>query len=105
MEASLANVKITSLIGGAATAAVLGYASLGGYTDSYIPTESYAEQVDCCVPENSFQDTYYRLIQNDISIEDQVISIHNCVSNLLENTKDLDPRISKLIDEHFWELG
>ena len=39
-----------------------------------------------------------------IDKEEQIKIIHTFVSNLLENTEDLDPRISKIVDEHFWEL-
>ena len=39
-----------------------------------------------------------------IDEEEKINIINNLVSNLLENTEDLDPRISKIIDEHFWEL-
>jgi len=30
--------------------------------------------------------------------------IEDFISKLIENMEDMDPEISKLIDEHFWEL-
>ena len=37
-------------------------------------------------------------------VDGQLFRITDELPELLRNTVDLDPRINKLIDDHFWEL-
>ena len=36
--------------------------------------------------------------------EERVTDISNFVENLTKNQQDMDPRFSKVIDDHFWDL-
>lgn len=31
-------------------------------------------------------------------------TMYNVFSDILENSKDIDPKYAKVIDDHFWEL-
>jgi hypothetical protein len=41
---------------------------------------------------------------NSLSLADQLTVLEEFYSKL-NGTKDLDPNFSRLVDEHFWELG
>jgi hypothetical protein len=69
------------------------------------PFIGFPEQLDCCKIFSDNQNPYYDLIKDELSIEEQIESIHQCVSDILEHTVDLDPKITSLIDDHFWDLG
>ena len=100
-----ANVKF--VVGGLATAAVLGYAHLGHniVENSISSLDAKKVPFECCLPTEYYQDSHYSLQSQAVQISDQIEIIHNVVSSILEHTEDLDPRISKLIDENFWDLG
>ena len=100
-----ANVKF--IVGGLATAAVLGYANLGHNTSEIsLPSPEHNKlSFECCLPSEYYQDPYYSLQSQAAEMSEHIEIIHNFVSSILENTEDLDPKISKLIDDNFWELG
>jgi len=39
-----------------------------------------------------------------ITVDEQVVILHNFASNILDNIKDLESEFSKTVDENFWEL-
>lgn len=49
-------------------------------------------------------DEYYSILTNQSLIRNQVEIIHNFASKIIEKTQDLDPRLSELVDKHFWKL-
>lgn len=101
------NTGVRFIIGGLATAAVLGYSHLGfNQREILTPSNIYNDiKFECCLPEEFYQNDYYTIGNQNKILENQIEIIHNFVSALIENTQELDPRISKLIDDHFWELG
>lgn len=51
------------------------------------------------------EDTYYRILTHEeISVRDKVTVLHNFVSDLVENTQDLNPEFSASVDKYFWDL-
>lgn len=103
----MTNISVKYLVGGIATAAVMGYAHLGHTPVEYpLPSSALKDfSLECCLPSDFYQDTHYSFRTQEVEFQDQIETIHGFISSLLENTQDLDPRISKLVDENFWELG
>jgi len=95
---------ITTFISGITTAACVWYGVNSGPSIPY-PLADTPEITQCCLPHTDFQNPYYSLSRANADFNDQIETIHGLVSKLIENTQDLDPRISKLIDDNFWELG
>lgn len=48
---------------------------------------------------------YYQFIKDNGTIAEQINIIHNFVSTLLQDSQDLDPRFSKVVDKYFWDLA
>lgn len=42
--------------------------------------------------------------KTELSDSDKISIIYNFADNLLKNSTDLDPEISKMVDENFWDL-
>jgi len=55
------------------------------------------------MPADYEHNPYYTLLKES-HINEQIKIIHNFVSDLLENSQGLDPKFSKTIDKHFWDL-
>jgi hypothetical protein len=53
---------------------------------------------DSCKP-------HYKFVSDNQIIEEQINIIHDFVSVLLEESQDLDPKYSKVVDKYFWELA
>jgi hypothetical protein len=88
------------------TVAVLGYLSLGTQSSIMPPEKKYfAEPIAIETGLMAHHNPYYEVVENHDSMNSQIEIIHRFVSTLLENTQDLDPQFSKLVDEHFWELA
>ena len=94
--------QIKSVIGSAATAAVLFYSYCGTSTFDQVTTTNIE------IPHNApieLKYDYYELLNNEQSTAlEQVDIIHKFASDILDNIKDLDPDFSKTVDENFWDL-
>lgn len=100
----MSNIQVKKLIGGVTTAAVLSYAYLG-FCDIVEPEQNHQVIEECnLLPEEYSGNPYYTLIQGEYRLKNQVEVIHNFVSVLVENTKDLNPDFSESVDKHFWDL-
>lgn len=96
-------VKTKYMAGAGSTAAVLLYA----YLDNPQPfslEEDYSTELDSGHLPLGYKHNPYYTILNDYSINNQIKAIHNFVSRILEESQDLDPRFSEIVDKHFWEL-
>ena len=52
----------------------------------------------------NFEANDYQLIDENEKITEQISVIHNFLSVLLEDSQDLDPKYSKVVDKYFWDL-
>jgi len=87
--------------GGAVTAAVLCYSQIGMETLN-VDQDYFFHHARA--PEGMSFD-YYQLINEEQAGEvEQFKIIQSFASNLIENTKDLDPEFSRTVDRHFWDL-
>jgi len=103
----MVNTNVKYIVGGVVTTAVLAYGYLGNYSleNQFSENISGEIKVECCLPTEYYNNDHYSIKSLGSDMNEQIEIVHNFVSSLLENTQDLDPRISKLIDENFWELG
>ncbi|MDD8019190.1 MAG: hypothetical protein PHP42_12525 [Bacteroidota bacterium] len=51
-----------------------------------------------------FEISDYQFIDENKKITEQINVIHNVLSILLEESQDLDPKYSKVVDKYFWDL-
>ena len=100
----MSNIQVKKLIGGVTTAAVLSYAYLG-FCDIVEPEQNHQVIVECnLLPDEYSSNPYYTLIEGEYRLKDQIEVIHNFVSVLVKNSKDLNPDFSESVDKHFWDL-
>ena len=86
------------------TNGVLFYTHVGSET-FHTPREMYMYAgIDLSDLSEDEQDVYYSISVDENMISNQIEIIHNFVSKLAENSEDLDPEFSKLVDKHFWDL-
>jgi hypothetical protein len=93
---------LQSFVGHTVTAAAWGYTQPG--MDEYLTNHDYDIR-DARAPEGMNFD-YYQLsneAQPNREVE-QFKIIQSFASDLLENIKDLDPKFSRTVDNHFWDL-
>lgn len=50
-------------------------------------------------------DFSYKFVNESQKIAEQIKVIHNFVSVLLQESKELDPKYSKVVDKYFWDLA
>lgn len=96
-------VKTKYMAGVVSTAAVLLYGYLGN-TQLLSPEKDYSTELSSVQMPSEFDHNPYYAIVDGYSINDQIEIIHNFVSKILEESQDLDPRFSKAVDKHFWDL-
>lgn len=96
--------RLSNLFCGVATAAVISYFSLS--RPYFIPQEMeyFDEKATSQMSETYDINPYYYIDRSDSVVFNQVDIIHKFVSELLENTQDLDSHFSELVDKHFWDL-
>lgn len=101
----MAEIGVRSIVGGVATATVLVYSHLG-VVDINLPSKNYKTAIkqQICPEEFSAYPYYYTFVENQYRIKNQVEVLHNFVSNLIENTEDINPDFSQTVDKHFWDL-
>jgi hypothetical protein len=95
-------IYIKNIAGSVTTAAVLCYAYLGNQC-LFIPEQEYVETKAISMPANYDYNPYYTVLREG-DINEQIETIHNFVSNLLENSQELNPNFAKTINKHFWDL-
>lgn len=94
--------QFRSVVGSAATAAVLCYSHIGAPLIN--PICSIDPNVQIIAPDELTFD-YYQLAQKEQSVAlEQIDTIHKFASNLLDNIKDLDHEFSQTVDDNFWDL-
>ena len=49
-------------------------------------------------------DRYDYFVSEDIQLEEQLSIIGGFSKHLIENSRDIEPEIVALVDEHFWDL-
>lgn len=100
------NSAIKSLVGGVSTTAVLCYMYLGSQACIVdLPGGNHSVSIPA-LEENIEYNPYYSLLNTDaLTTRNQIETIHNFVSTLLDNSEDINPDYSKVVDKHFWELG
>jgi hypothetical protein len=47
---------------------------------------------------------HYQFIKDDEKLISQINIMHDFVSMLLQESQDLDPKYSKVVDKYFWDL-
>lgn len=89
-----------------ATSVVLSYAYIG-QPDSYpiVKNHTLPNQGGNILPEDYDHNSYYDLRSEEQRIREQVGIIHDFVSDLMDNSEDLDPRFSETVSKHFWDLA
>lgn len=94
--------QFRNVIGSVTTAAVLWNSYMGAPTVNSIDFANLNVQIKA--PEEMSFD-YYQLVGKDQAVAlEQIDTIHQFASNILDNIKDLDPEFSKTVDENFWDL-
>lgn len=94
-----------SYVGGATpTDGVLCYTHIGS-RQFLPPREMYAFGTIRDDSLKSGQDFYYSLFVHENVTRNQIEIIHNFVSTLVEDSEDLDPNFSQMVDKHFWDLA
>lgn len=91
------------LCGVVATGVSLTYAHIGN-TESIALENNYVISEGCaCMPDEYNQ--YYSLLSEEQEAIRQIEIIHGFVSNLIENSEELDPNFAKTVSKHFWDLA
>ena len=101
----MSSLAINSFIGGALTAATIGYCAFN-------PTPIITPQSTHNLMQNDYailksvveQQIYKPFTQNDI-LKNEIEIIHSFVNNLIENSEKSPPHFSKTIDDFFWDLA
>ena len=97
----MTNIAISNMVGVAATAVVIGYSGFG----EPIPQSSFS--YDSNEPIQFYQSgsDYYRLSNSDsIALSEQIETLKQFSSSILNNIKDIEPEYTELVDEKFWDL-
>jgi hypothetical protein len=98
------NAHFETLTGGITTAAVLCYFSLSSpycLPEENLFTEAEAEAVSQWYDPNP----YYKIYRDKSNLDTQIEIIHRFVSYIVENSQDLNPEFSKVVDKYFWDLA
>lgn len=94
---------LQSFIGHTVTAAAWRYTQPG--MDEYLTNHNYYDIRDARAPEGMNLDYYQLSNETQPNREVELFKIiQSFASNLLENMKDLDPKFSRTVDNHFWDL-
>ena len=99
----MVNVKLKYIVGLVPTATVLFYTYLGS-PQQFVSEKDYSAELSSVEMPSEFDHNPYYAILDGYYINDQIEIIHNFVSKILEESQDLDPRFSKAVDKHFWDL-
>lgn len=89
----------------ATTAVVLSYAHIGQSDPRDINKNHKISDDLNYLPEDYDNNPYYRLRSEENRVSDQINIIHGLVSNLIEDSEDLDPLFSDTVSKHFWDLA
>ena len=95
----------TVLYGFVATGVVLSYSYIGN--QEHINLENINPPVKDCayVPEDYDYNSYYLMVSEESRIREQIEILHTFVSNLIENSEELDPNFVNTVNNHFWDLA
>ncbi len=87
------------MVGVVATAVAIGYSGFG----EPIPQSSFLYDSNEPIP-ILFSD-HYRLSNSDsIALSEQIETLKQFSSSILNNIKDIEPEYTELVDEKFWDL-
>jgi len=102
----MAQVKYSNLLCGVlATAAVSAFSYQGACEQMDRTIQEPACQMYDFTPLGDYlSNDYYRIVSERYHIIEKMDILQGFVSNLMENSKDLDPRFATAVDEHFWDL-
>jgi len=98
--------KIRNLVCGVlATSAVLSYVYIGD-SNLYNLLENHDINIqENFLPKGYDINEYYTLISKEDKVKEQIGIIHDFISNLIENSEDLDPNFAETVTKHFWDLA
>lgn len=85
-----------------ATAAILAY----GILENRVPDKTYQLKLndESKSWEECLKTPYYSMAHAEMQVFNQIKILNNFASNLLENSVNIDPLISKIINENFSKL-
>ena len=91
------------LCGVVATGVSLSYAHIGK-ADQIAIEKNYTINDQCAYLPDEYNQ-YYSLLSEEQEAIRQIEISHEFVSNLIENSEDLDPNFAKTVSKHFWNLA
>jgi hypothetical protein len=99
------NLTIKTIGCSMASVAALCYLSLSNPECNFqLVPEDKMVQWEANVFPPDYSNPYYRLINEEQLALSQIETLHKFVSTILDNSQDLNPDFSAVVDKHFWNL-
>jgi len=101
------NINIKTIGCSVVSVAALCYLSLGSPECNFqmVPEDKKVQwEANMNVLPSDYSNPYYSLINEEQLALNQIETLHKFVSIILENSQDLNPDYSAVVDKYFWEL-